>query len=146
MLRARYGLDRVNGLRRAIGRRGSRPMCDGAALREQSHRMMVRVSRTHLRQAGWHRRIFLSCPSMLYAGTGFLFWRLTCIPPAPRLRRGVEQANSLWIFVLEANRPCLFCTDDGGDGRPSIMIAFSPAGPRFPRPGFQVTDLSSNSI
>ena len=39
-------------------------MCDGAALRDQSHRMMVRVEPGAVsRQAGWHRRICISCPS-----------------------------------------------------------------------------------
>ena len=51
-------------------------MCDGAALRKQSHRMMVRVeSDAFASSRVAPQDLILSCPSMLYAGTGFLFWR-----------------------------------------------------------------------
>ena len=67
-------------------------MCDGAALREQSHRMMVRVEPgASSRQAGWHRRMcFQSCPSKQLQGRDFCFVR--------------------------RDAACIFWTDDGGDG------------------------------
>ena len=72
-------------------------MCDGAALREQSHRMMVRVSRTRSRQAGWHRRIVfvlsqhLACRDGIFVLEAYLYSSYS--PPAERPQAPCKRAT-----------------------------------------------------